>query len=312
MARNEGSDVLKAIYGMADAEKIALQLVEELRKKDSNLDELMIKYTPALWMGQSLGSVAVRYSTFRSTIKESTAKKRNEMLDKLRINRDLTALLKEEQENKAIENKKNKEIFDLDSYFAKIEEMAKIIDEIDLRKTNDIYIEGSNLHTNRSRQRETAYYCASFIGMTTGKRFTEVIKTMEISRKGRNISISGILKKKSNELETLQHCVLLAHFETVEKALKILRINFDTTKFTVSIVSKKFGLVFRNYLQNNILETDKYTFHDLRKMYAQACWEKFGKHTDIDQKEYFGSVLGHTKKVDATDHYMVLKTKDNK
>jgi len=309
MARNEGSDVLKALFGVADAKKIALQLVEEIRKESNELDSLIIKYIPALWLGQSLGSVAVRYSIFRTTLKESNARRKNEMLNKLRFSPSLTAILKEEQEEKAIDNKDNKTIFDLESYFNKIEEMAKVINDIDLRKTNNIYIEDSTLHTNRSRERETAYYCAAFIGMTTGKRFTEVIKTMGISRKGRNISISGILKKKSSETETLEHCVLLANYETVEKALKILRTNFDTTKFTVSIVSKKFGLVFRNYLQNSILETDKYTFHDLRKMYAQACWEKFGKHTDIDQKEYFGSVLGHTKKVDATDHYMVLKTK---
>jgi len=308
MAKSDGTDILKALYGIADAKKIALQLIEELRKQDSDLDELMIKYTPAIWLGQSVGSVAVRYSTFRTTIKESNAKRRNEMLDKLRIYPQLTAYIKEQQEEKALENKADKEIFDMKAFISKIEEMTEVIDDVDLRKRNDIYIEGSSAHTNRSRQRETAYYCGAFIGMTTGKRFSEVVKTMKIERKGRNISIDGILKRKSDELETQENCVLLAPYETVEKALKILRLNFDTTEYSIAQVSKKFGLVFRNYLQKNIFKTDKYTFHDLRKMYAQTCWEQYGKDTDIDQKDYFTFILGHIKKIDSTDHYMVLKT----
>lgn len=306
----ETTEILKDLYGVADAEKIALQLVEDLRKKDADLDALVSKYMPAIWLVESPSSVPVRYSIFRSTIKNSTAKKRNAMLKKLYINPKLTAYFKQKREEEAVKNKENKKEFDLEAFFSVIDEMSKKIREIDLRKKHHIYFEGSESHTNRSRERETAYYVAAYLAMVTGRRFTEIVKTMSIDKIGKNVIISGVLKKKSDEEETLENCVLLDDFATVHKALKILRLNFDTTKYTKAVVSKKFGHVFRKYLQQNILKTDKYGFHDLRKMYAQAAWEKYGKKSGVDQKTYIAKVLGHAKQVDATDHYMVLKTKE--
>ncbi|GEM_PF-6973885 len=309
---NNSTKILHALYGVADPEQIAKQLIVELRKHDANLDELVSKYLPALWLADTPSSIPVRYSIFRSTINSSNAKKKHAMLEKLYINPELTQYFKNIKDDKAVHNKEHKTEFDLTKFFETIENLSQKIKEIDLRKIHEIYFDGSSQNTNRTKERETAYLCAAYLGMVTGRRFTEIIKTMDIDRKGRNVMFSGILKKRSDEEETLENCVLLDEFETVKKALKILRTNFDTNDYTKAIVSKKFGLVYRNYLQKEILQDNRYGYHDLRKMYAQAAWEKYGKKTDIDQKTYIGQVLGHTKKVDATDHYMVLKTKENK
>jgi hypothetical protein len=284
------------LYGTRNLGKIVDQFVKKIKKPDADPEALLIEYLPALWLDQSFGTVATRYSAFRKPLKRMRSKRAKKALELFTFPAAGFDLLKKRQDEKAME-RKNSEEFDSSKVNALIEKIHKMI-------------ETGEFPPGSSRQRPEqieAYWLAAYLALATGRRFAEVLKTMDISKHGTNVKISGLTKKEKGE-DVLDNACLLDDYKTVKKALKRLREIFPTDDLTIDEVGKKHSYTFNRYLKSKILEDDSKSFHDLRGMYAEECWRRYGKESDMSHDDFIGHVLGHKKFVTATDHYLKFKS----
>jgi len=293
---NEDAQILIELYGTRNLGKIVDQFEKKIKKRDADPDALFQEYLPALWYGQSFGTVATRYSAFRKPLKRMRSKRAKRALELFTFPAAGFDLLKKRQDEKALE-KKNTQEFDS----SKVSELIAKIHKM---------IETGDFPSGESRQkpeRIEAYWLAAYLALATGRRFTEVLKTMDISKHGKKVKITGITKKAPGE-DVLDNACLLDDYKTVKKALTRLREIFRTNRMSVDKVGKKHSYTFNRYLKQKILEDDSKSFHDLRAMYAEECWKRYGKDSGMSHDDFIGHVLGHKKFVTATDHYLKFKS----
>ncbi len=235
------AEALLELYGTRNLADLAEMFGKEVRKKNANVDEVISRFMPALWLGQSIATVAVRYSTFRGTLKGTRNKNANEALKKLIFPKEATELINAASNKKAKE-KKHSEIYDHKMVMDLIQKLHNMIETGDFPRPNS------------GRQKPEAievYHLAAYVALTTGRRFTEVLKTLELSKHGKNVKFDGLIKKPEDEDE-LENAYLLDDYKTVKKALKRLRELFDATELTNDEVNKKHSFTFNRYLKNNI------------------------------------------------------------
>lgn len=292
-------EVLLDLYGTRNLNELAEKFLAAIKQKDAKPEAVIIEFMPALWLGQSFGSVSVRYSAFRKVLKKSRNRNAQKAFKLLNFPAKGYDILNTKKDEKALENKgtivfESKEVNNL------------------LNKLRNMVITG-NYPAGSSRQSSEqieAYHLAPYIALATGRRFTEVLKTMEIEKHGTKVTIHGLLKKTDEE-DTLSNACLLEEYKTIKKALARLRKIWSTEDLTVDEVGKKFSFTFNRYLKSKILMDEKKTFHDLRALYARECWERYGEGSEMDETDFTGFVLGQKKIVVATDHYLKFK-KDTK
>ena len=285
-------EAVRQLYGTRNLDELAQKFVKEITAKDSDVDRVLNRWIPALWLGQSLGSVAVRTSKFRSALKRSRSRKAKEALAKLAFPRDARLLLDKEREKK-VEEEQRAEEYDGNK-------VSSLLDK--LRDT----VTSENYPAPSSRQRPEqieAYWLAAYLALSTGRRFGEVLKTMDIEKHGKKVTIHGLTKKREGE-DTLEYACLLDDYKNIKKALKRLREIFPVDDMSIDEVSKKFSYVFNRYLKEKIVEDPETTFHDLRSMYARECWERHKDETKLDEPTFIAGVLGHKKVFTPTDHYI--------
>jgi len=289
--------MIEKIYGTKNIEELAKMFVAELSKKDSNVINTINYFLPALWLGQSISTVAVRYSKFRSVAKKSRRKKVREALNILVFDKRLSEFVNENRIENAKDRKKNKKEFDIDMFKSLIVDLKSNIQNIrnkDFPKAN-----------NQTFETVEAYHIATYLALVTGRRFIEVVKTLELEKRGTNTKFKGLVKKPDDE-RILANACLLDDYKTVKKYLLRLRKIFDVNNMSNEQINKKYSAIFNRYLKDKILQTDnKFTFHDLRGIYAELCYLEFGK--GADKKDFFSKVLGHREVFTATDHYLNKK-----
>lgn len=288
----------KEIYGTQNLDELVELFVADVRKRDAEAFKIYNKYLPAIYLGQALNSVAVRFSTFRKPLKKMGKNKvAKQLLEIMWFPEIASNFLKKQSEEKTLEKKENKSELDINFVFETLKNLKeKIISK--------------NFITNtRQDAKQVEMYClAIYIALNSGRRLSEVLKTFEIEKKGKNIIFKNLLKKKSDEMESFENMHLVDEdYLFTSKCLKRLREILDTTNMTNDQVAKKYSFIFNSYMKKHILLTDKYTFHDLRKMYAQACWVKFADKEQENQKDFFAKILGHEIQVDTVDHYLIFK-----
>jgi len=289
-------EIIRELYHSRNISEIAEQFAAKIRKKDADIEKIIMDYMPALWLGQSFGSVATRYSAFRKELKKTQNRNAKKALKILNFPTEGFDILKRAQDEKALE-KKESQVFDEKN----AEDLLRFLKET---------IEKRSWPAPSSRQREEqieAYWLAAYLALATGRRFTEVLKTMDISKHGTNVKITGLTKKAPGE-DVLENACLLDDYKSVKKALKRLREIFDATGLTVDEVGKKNSYTFNRYLKQKILKNDEMSFHDLRTLYAELCWNRYGKESGMSKEDFIGHVLGHRKIVTATDHYLKFKS----
>jgi len=294
---SEDAETIVDLYGTRNLDKIVAQFEKKIRKKDADVDALFIEYLPALWLGQSFGTVATRYSAFRKPLKRMRSKRAKRALELFTFPPAGFELLKRRQDEKALEQKNTK---DFNS-----SEVSSLVDRIHKMIENEDFPPGSSRQT---REQVEAYWLAAYLALATGRRFAEVLKTMDVSRPGGGkVIIKGLTKKGPGE-DVLDNACLLDDYKTVKKALKRLREIFPTEDLSVDEVGKRNSFTFNRHLKKKILEDDTKSFHDLRGLYAEECWRRYGKDSNFSHDDFIGHVLGHKKFVTATDHYLKFKS----
>jgi hypothetical protein len=164
---------------------------------------------------------------------------------------------------------------------------TKIIEEI--QKYQDI-IENKKytVANNQNEAQVRAYYISIMLALATGRRFTELLKTLEIAKHGTKISYAGLLKGNDRKIEG--NIISLSYADT-KKYLKELRAFANTDNMTIKEVNIKYSRVFNNWAKK-IRGDDSLNFKSTRHDYSVAGSQLFAKKGE-NIEDTITRILGH-------------------
>lgn len=168
---------------------------------------------------------------------------------------------------------------------------------------------------NQNTEQVRSYYISYLLGLATGRRFTEIIKTIDIKKRGNKYIFDGILKKDKNQKNEIEANILYLSIDETKSYLKELRTFIDaklkTTKKTTlkkateSDINATFSKVYNNAIKR--ITSDKIpNFHELRHYYTIEGTEVFKRDEESDKDTRY-RILGHHIKDDSTRTYKTIK-----
>jgi hypothetical protein len=181
---------------------------------------------------------------------------------------------------------------------------------------------------NQKEEQVRSYYLSYVLGLSTGRRFTEIMKTVSIQKRGDKYVYSGILKKKDSlKNQSLNSYVIELSYKEINAYIKELREYLNgkllkDKKISLEEVSEDkintiFSRVYNNAV-NRISGKKVPNFHELRHIYTVSQQERYissNPHLESLSKEDLEvvlrnvryTVLGHELKADTTFSYVVIK-----
>ena len=181
---------------------------------------------------------------------------------------------------------------------------------------------------NQTLEQVRSYHLIYILALATGRRFSELVKTVTITKRGKKFFFKGLLKKKDD----LKNKEVEAHFlelgyKQIQAHFKELRKYFDTklqAEKNISIQDitvQQINLFFEKTYNNAVGRiTDKKVsnVHELRHFYTIAHQERhlsLNPHLkelnelDLDAvyKNVRYTVLGHEIATDSTATYITIK-----
>ena len=260
------NQILSALYNLTSSNKIETQIIKELRNAKQDIYcKIHQKYIPFFWCESSIYTTRDRYTKIRNLIKDTRiAKAKKELLlrDIFILDTKLYDVLAEVSSKK--ENEKVNTEFSIDNYFATIKKIKKIIEEKDFKIQNG--------QTEKSVLANLSMFYLAFV---TGRRFFEIIKTLNIIKKGGKIYFDGLAKKK-DETGIKLGLLLDDDYIFMKKALKYVRNHY--TDLVKDLNSKQINAKYAKNITRalrRILENNDISFHDIREMYAEVVDKEF-------------------------------------
>jgi len=292
------TQILKSLYGSTLAGEIESNLIKELRKVKENIGfyEVHSKYIPFFWLDSSIYTTRDRYTNVRNLIKETrfSKAKKDFILQKVFVlDSKLYDVLADESKKR--EDSKEEQEFNIDAYFKTIEKLKSMIENKDFKVLNG--------QTEKSVLANLSMFYLAFV---TGRRFYEIIKTLNIIKKGGKIYFDGLAKKRDEKDDIKLGLILDDDYKFVKKALKYVRNYYaDLVK---DMDSKQINAKYSKNITRALKRAIGYdiSFHDIREQYAEIADKKFNKGL-IDSDLFKAFVLGHEVNVDATQFYKSQK-----
>lgn len=238
--KEQRKEVFETIYGVSRFSDI-LDLFQSDYKSIKNkglsrVQDLYKKYSYAIFFMYSPSSIRNNLVKFKNVIKEEGGKYKTNALDVFTIEEIYSPIKSKDKEvKKALKAK----IQDADS--ANIDPNV-VINQIKKLKS-DLDTNSHETNTNQKEEQVRAYRIVAMLGLATGRRFTELLKTLVIKKNGTRITFDGLLKGNNEEIEG--HIIGLTYKE-VQSYLKELRTFANTENMTVSQVNAKYAKVFNN------------------------------------------------------------------
>lgn len=172
-----------------------------------------------------------------------------------------------------------------------------------------------SIKRNQKEEQVRSYYISYLLGLTTGRRFTEIFKTVSIRKKSKKYIFNGILKKDKEDKTEIEANLLYMSVSETKGYIKELRdfINAKlktTKKKTLKEVSEGdintiFSKVYNNAIKR-ITDDKVPNFHELRHHYTIEGTEVFRAGTESDRDVRY-RILGHQIKEDTTRTYATTK-----
>ncbi len=324
---NQRAITFKALYGVTTQTEILKGFKKEVQgfkaMRDNGeyslLDEceesskIFSKYTLAITFLYPLATIKNNLKEYREVIKEIKGG------DTLRKKFHFEGLYTTVSKNTEKEKQKRETNFEKMPISVK-DEIKRVRNILD---TNSF----GRIRKNQNMEQIRSYYLAYILGLSTGRRFTEIFKTIKIHKKNNEFVFIGLLKKK-DELKGQQikaHILELSPLEA-RKYLNELRTylndklkgkNTSLGELSESQINSMFSKVYNN----NILKiSDKKVsnFHELRHFYTityQDIYLAQNPHLKDNSKEELESIfkdirytiLGHEIKSDTTSTYITFK-----
>lgn len=295
-------ETVKIFYGVSSLKDVRDLFKEELLNSSSKRETMLTvtKFIPYCWMGgRKIKTVARYYADMRNVIKDVDDEFRDLALELFSVPADVYDRIKKVDTEKVLENLEDKEVFDAN-------QIQNIIGQLKAQiKNNDIPIA-----KQQTLEQARAYLYASYLALVTGRRSVEILKSLEIIKKGDDEWIYKGISKKGIEGSEIKAYALDDDFEFLAGLVKQLRADIDTTALKNTEVNSKYNHIFNRSFKK--LTGTNYTFHDAREIYAELVYLKFGKKNGTDREEinFKSDVLGHEINKDrlvTTEHYMTMK-----
>jgi len=312
-------DIVKIFYGVSSLKEVRELFKQDLLKCEDKRDVALTvtKYIPYCWMGaRSIKTVARYYTDMRNVIKDVNDQFQDYALELFSVPSDVYERIKQADTKKVLDKLEgDKETFEVEKIESTISDLKQKVKKA-LQLNEDVSIEewkanGLPIAKQQTVDRARAYLFAAYIAMVTGRRITEILKTLELIKKEDGWYYKGIMKKGSEGVEIKAYS-LDDDYELLSKLLKQLRRDLDTSKMTNQEVNSKYNHIFNRSLKN--ITGTKYTYHDLREIFAEMAYMKYGKKngSDREKENFISDILGHEINKDrlvAANHYMTKEGK---
>ncbi len=308
MSEKNRRETFLTVYGVENIKEVSELFrtdYKKLKNKKNGFDEvssLFQKYVLSITFLYSIPSIKNNLGIFRKIINEEggiwkeTTKSSFYIFDVYRAVTSITDKTITAKE----ENVKN-------MAFTVSDEIKRIKNVLD----NKTYAVAKNQTVSQVR----SYYISYLLGLSTGRRFTEIFKTINIKKRGKNYIFDGILKKDKNQKNEIEANILYLSIDETKSYLKELRTFINaklktTKKKTLKELSEgeinaTFSKVYNNAIKR--ITGDKIpNFHELRHYYTIEGTEVF-KKDDETEKDTRYRILGHHIKEDSTRTYKTIK-----
>jgi len=172
-----------------------------------------------------------------------------------------------------------------------------VIDQIQSLKTElDTKSYLNSMSSNQKEPNVRAYRIVAMLGLATGRRFTELLKTLTITKRGTKIIFEGLLKGNN---EAIEGNIISLSYKDVQKYLKELRAFVNTEEMTISQVNSKYAKVFNNAMKKLGVANVKATRRNYSVAGSQLFKKDFERLEDtitriLGHKEVFASALNYT------------------
>jgi len=295
MKRN---DVLNELYGSRLWKDIKTDFVAEAKKVKTleQQAEFLNKYSYYMIYESPMSTIKGRTLDMRKELLSSGIKENNPILSFFKLHTNLYANM-----NQKYSDKVKEKLTKIDTDIIKIN-FLKLAEETITNLIKNISDNDTMTVSNNSRKsRELAYQKIAVLAIATGRRQIEIMKLLEMRKKGDEVHYLNLAKKKDSGDDSIIAPIFM-DLNLAKKYLTDIREEFGTAELTNKQVNSKFnGSISKSlyrYLPENIA---KKGFHFMRAIYAEACYQKFGK--DTDKNLYFQKVLGHEVKINAGHSY---------
>jgi hypothetical protein len=330
--KNSMEDVFNFLYGGHSWTKVKKEFESDFKKCRSakSVNDVYNKYIPYIWLNRAFSTAIGKYTDFRKTIEELNTKESKYALDTVfsigdenkekgvfayRFNKSSKKVIKDIEENKSDFTPTDTQTI-----------VNKLIDYVD---NFDDRVKEGKISVYRSANKDIikAYYISFLLGITTGRRQFEILKSLEIGSKRGTPTFRGLGKlPKEQEGKALEGKILFISIKDAQKYLRLLRKLLPTQEMTNVAVNKKYNGMFNKAFKDrfvnselNILKDgsslfsqDGAKFHRLRTAYALTAYkmavienEKLNedKREKIYQSKFIADVLHQVWKKNASDHY---------
>ena len=188
--------------------------------------------------------------------------------------------------------------------------------EGEIKRIKTLLLTGSyGVKKNQNAEQVRSYYLAYILGLSGGRRFTEIFKTSDIRKNKSSYVYTGILKKDSNtktKIEVNLIGLTIEEYRTYQRELrKHIDKKLQLTKkkgledTSIGEINSTFSKVYNNAIKRLSKEVIP-NFHELRHHYTITGTELFKKEGESERETRY-RILGHEQKEDTTRTYATTK-----
>lgn len=323
MIDNQRVSTFQALYGVTTQTEILKNFTEELKEfktikndddyKNLEASRIFSKYVLAITFLYSLATIKNNLKAYKKVI---TDLRIGEVLQKKFYFEGLYTTVSKTTKEKILIKKDTDKQMPLNV----LEEVSRIKSILEK--------DSFKVSKNQTKEQVRSYYLAYILGLATGRRFTEIFKTIKIHKKNDDFAFIGLLKKK----DSLKNQELKAHFLGLSalearKYLSELRTYLntklekekDTTleELTENQINAIFSKVYNNAVAR-ISNKKAPNFHELRHFYTityQDIYLAQNPHLKDNSEQELSvilqdvryTILGHEIKEDTTSTYVTFK-----
>ena len=250
--------------------------------------ELYREYSYAIFFMYSPSSIRNNLVAFRNVIKNNGGKYQSNALEAFTIENVYAPITKESVEHKREQKEKiqkgENETID-----------PSVIEERIQAFKHELNTKSYSVGKNQKEEQVRAYRIVAMLGMATGRRFTELLKTLDVSKRGKKITFKGLLKGNDKEIEG--HIISLSYKE-VKAFLEELRAFAQTEELSEQEVNAKYAKVFNNAMKRLGVTNVKATRHN----YSIAGAKLFHREGETIE-DTVTRILGHRENLTSSLNY---------
>ena len=295
--KTEREALFKSLYGGHTWTKVKKTFISDFRKckNHDEVSDVYNKYIPYIWYTRTLNTAIGKYTDFRNVIRELDTRQSNHALETIFSIGDsdkakgIFAYKEQTTKTKVIDKIENSsEDLNPKDVEKLVNNLRDYIDNFEARRK-----EGKiKVYSSANPDIVKAYYVSFLLGLVTGRRQVEILKTLEISSKRGVVTYKGLSKLPKNDNGSPKTGkIIFMSIKDAQKYLRLLRKLLPTDNMTTVEVNKKyngmFNKAFKDRLVNDDLniisetKTSKKTlfsadgakFHNLRACFAETTYK---------------------------------------